>query len=152
MLTRTLVGEGHAVRGTTRDPRRLPDIEAAGAEPFLGDPDRVATIAPAFDHASVACVLLGSAGGHAEAVAALHGTRLEMLLSRMLDTTVRGIVYEAAGSVDSAILRSGGETVRRTCEDSRIPYVLLGADPGAPEAWLAAAAGAVSGVLDARSR
>ncbi len=122
-------------------------IEAAGAESLLGDPDRVATLAPAFDHVSVACVLLGSARGAPEELAALHGSRLEMLLARMLDTTVRGIVYEAAGSVDPLVLAGGAARVRRACEQSHIPYALLAADPLAPDAWLDAAAAAVQGLL-----
>lgn len=147
MLARELIAGGHAVRATTRDPANVAAIERAGAEPFVGDPDRVATIARAFEHASVACVLLGSAEGDAAALEALHGTRLEMLLARMLDTTVRGIVYEASGTVASEVLGRGGEIVRATCEDSRIPFALLEADPGAPDAWVAAARGAVSDVL-----
>ena len=62
-LGRELLVAGHAVRGTTRSRAGAAEIERAGAEPFIGDPDRVATIANVFDHASVACVLLGSASG-----------------------------------------------------------------------------------------
>ena len=40
-------------------------------------------------------------------VAALHGSRLAMMLTQTIDTTVRGIVYEAAGSVDAARARRG---------------------------------------------
>ncbi len=147
MLARELIAAGHAVRATTRDPANVAAIESTGAEPFVGDPDRVATIARAFDHASVACVLLGSAEGDAAALEALHGTRLEMLLSRMLDTTVRGIVYETSGTVAPGILRRGSEIVRATCEDSRIPFALLDADPSDPAAWVAAASTAVAEVL-----
>jgi len=128
-LARELTAAGHAVRGTTRDPARRGEIEAAGAEAVIGDPDVVATLARSLDHVSVACVLLGSAVGSPEQLAALHGPRLEMLLTRMLDTTVRGIVYETAGAVDPAVLRAGAERVRACCEDSRIPYALLEADP-----------------------
>ena len=95
-----LRARGHAVRGTTRDPARVDAIEAAGVEAYVGDPDRIATLAPALEHVGVACLLLGSAIGDPEQLEALHGTRLEMLLTRMLDTTVRGVVYECAGSVD----------------------------------------------------
>ena len=35
MLARALVERGHAVRGTTRQPERVRDIEAAGAEPAV---------------------------------------------------------------------------------------------------------------------
>ena len=90
----------------------------------------VATLARSLEHVSVACVLLGSAVGSPEQLAALHGTRLEMLLTRMVDTTVRGIVYEAAGSVEAAVLEAGAARVRECCEDARIPYALLRADPG----------------------
>jgi uncharacterized protein YbjT (DUF2867 family) len=143
------VTRGHAVRGTTRDPARAVEIEALGAEPVVSDPDRIATLARAFDHVGVACLLLGSATGTPEQLEALHGSRLEMLLTRMIDTTVRGVVYESAGSVDGALLRSGAARVREACEGSLIPYVLLDADPGEPAEWLAAAVGAVEQVLSA---
>jgi uncharacterized protein YbjT (DUF2867 family) len=146
-LTRALVADGHAVRGTTRDLARRAAIEAAGAEAFVGDPDRVATVAPALDHATVLCVLLGSATGSAAHVAALHSTRLEMLLQRTLDSTVRGIVYEAAGTLDGPVLERGAEAVTAACEDSHIPYVLLRTDPADHDAWSAAAVAAVDRVL-----
>ncbi len=149
-LGRELIAAGHAVRGTTRDPARAAEIEAIGAEAVVGDPDVIATLARSLDHVSVACVLLGSAVGSAAQLAALHGTRLEMLLTRMLDTTVRGIVYEAAGSVDRALLDAGAELVRERCEDSRIPFALLDADPGDTSAWVSAAVRAVDRVLTQR--
>ena len=149
-LTRELIAAGHAVRGTTRDPGRRAEIEAAGAEAVIGDPDVVATLARSLEHVSIACVLLGSAVGSPEQLAALHGTRLEMLLTRMLDTTVRGIVYEAAGSVDAALLGAGAARVRERCEDSRIPYALLEADPADVDAWTVAAVAAVNSALDGR--
>jgi uncharacterized protein YbjT (DUF2867 family) len=134
-LTGALRVTGHAVRGTTRDPARAARIEAAGAEPFIGDPNLVGTIAPALAHVGVACILLGSATGTEEQLTALHGTRLEMLLERMLDTTVRGVVYQAAGSVEPALLSAGAARVRHACERSLIPYELLTDDP-AGGAWV----------------
>lgn len=147
-LARELVARGHAVRGTTRSPAGLAAIEAAGAEAVLGDPDVVGTLVRSFEHVGVACVLMGSAVGTPERLAALHGPRLEMLMTRMLDTTVRGVVYEAVGSVDRELLTAGAELVRERCEDSRIPYTLLLADPRDHDAWAAAAAGAVQSALD----
>jgi uncharacterized protein YbjT (DUF2867 family) len=146
-LAGVLRGRGHAVRGTTRDPARRAALQAAGVEPFVGDPDRVSTIAPAFAHSGVACVLLGSARGGEEHLRALHGTRLEMLLERMLDTTVRGIVYEATGTVDAAILAAGAERVRRACERSLIPHAVLDHGAGVPGPWAATTADAVERVL-----
>ena len=149
-LARELIAAGQAVRGTTRDPVRRTEIEAAGAEAVIGDPDVVATLARSLDHVTVACVLLGSAAGSPEAQAALHGPRLEMLLTRMLDTTVRGVVYEAVGAVDAAVLQGGAARVRACCEDARIPYALLGADPADVDAWTVAAVAAVNSALDGR--
>jgi len=136
------------VRGTTRDPSRLSAIEAAGAEGVVGDPDRVGTLVRAFEHVGVAYVLLGSAIGTPAELEALHGSRLEMLLTRMLDTTVRAVVYEARGSVDAAVLEGGAALVREHCEDSRIPYALLRADPAESHAWMLAATAAVDSSLD----
>jgi hypothetical protein len=86
---------------------------------------------------------LGSAAGTPDAIAALHGSRLDMLLSRMLDSTVRGIVYEASGTVEPEVLAAGAQRVRAFCEDSLIPYALLDGDG----AWPAAGADAVDRVL-----
>jgi uncharacterized protein YbjT (DUF2867 family) len=146
-LARELQADGHAVRGTTRDTARLPELEASGIEPHLGDPDRVATLAPALEHVTVACILLGSARGTDEELADLHGSRLQMLLTRMLDTTARGVVYEAAGSVELGVLRAGARIVREACEASLIPYVLLEEDPSEHGRWLAAATAGVQTLL-----
>ncbi len=146
-LARELRGRGHAVRGTTRDAERAAELEAAGVQAFVGDPDRVATLARALEHVGVACLLLGSAVGSREEIAALHGTRLEMLLERMLDTTVRGVVYERAGTVDRDLLAAGAQRLVRACERSLIPFVLLDTEPGDHEAWLSAAVAAVEQVL-----
>jgi uncharacterized protein YbjT (DUF2867 family) len=149
-LTRELVADGHAVRGTTRHRACVASIEGAGAEAVVADPDVIGTLARSFEHVSVACVLLGSAVGTPAQLAALHGVRLEMLLTRMLDTTVRGVVYEAAGSVDAAVLASGAALVSECCEDSRIPYVLLRAEPTEYDAWTRAAVHAFDRALTRR--
>jgi hypothetical protein len=141
---------GHVIRGTTRDPGRVPELRAAGIEPYVGDPDRIGTLVAALEQVSVACVLLGSAVGDPERVEALHTTRLEMLLTKLLDTTARGIVYEARGTVAPEVLDAGAHLVRSVCGRSRIPYELLDADPFAP-AWVDAAAIAVGRVLSGGS-
>jgi Trk K+ transport system NAD-binding subunit len=146
-LAGELIARGHAVRGTTRDASQRAAIEASGVEAFVGDPDRMATLTPAFDQVTVACVLLGSAVASPAQLAALHGTRLEMLLTKVVDTTVRAVVYEAAGSVDPNVLAAGAALVRARCSDSRIPYALLEADPADPPAWTLAALAAVDSAL-----
>lgn len=146
-LAAELRDRGHVVRGTSRRSERLAEIEAAGAEAVLADPDRLATLVPALDHVSVTVFLLGSATGAPEQLAALHGPRLEALLVKLLDTTIRGVVYEAAGTVPEPVLALGASTVRRLCSASMIPHALIEADP-ARSAWLPAAVEAVDAVLE----
>ena len=94
---------------------------------------------PALDNVAVVCLLLGSAQGHDEQLEALHGPRLEMLLARLIDTTVRGVVYEARGSVPEQVLAAGSQRVRRACGHSRVPFELLETRRKDREAWLSAA-------------
>jgi len=147
MLARALVKDGHAVRGTTRDRSGVAAIEKAGAEAVVGDPDRVATLVEALDHVTVLCILLGSASGAAAELAALHGTRLEMLLTKTVDTTARGVVYEAAGTVDPSLLREGAERVREFGRRSLAGVEMLEADPSDHARWLDGALAAVRGLL-----
>jgi uncharacterized protein YbjT (DUF2867 family) len=142
-----LLARGHVVRGTTRSAGPVSEIEATGAEAVIADPDRVATIAPALAQVAVVCVLLGSARGGPSQLAALHTDRLEMLLTRIVDTPVRGLLYEASGTVDPSLLSAGAAAVSAFCGRSRIPFGLLEADPRAWEAWVTAAADAVELVL-----
>jgi len=79
--------------------------------------------------------LMGSAMGGPEAVGALHGPRLERVLEKLVDTPVRGFVYEAAGSVPPEHLERGREIVGAAGERWRIPVALVDQDPGDWEAW-----------------
>jgi uncharacterized protein YbjT (DUF2867 family) len=143
-LARTLVAAGHTVRGTTRDPRRFAAIEAAGAEPYLGDPDRIATLMDGLVATTIVCWLMGSAAGDPEKVRELHGGRLRMLTEKLVDTPVRGLVYEASGSVPFA-WRQEGELIARAARATwNIPLEVLDA---ACEDWVAAASGAVGRLL-----
>ena len=149
-LASVLHGAGHVVRGTTRRPEQLAHIESAGAEGVLADPDRLATLVGALDHVSVAVILLGSAIGEPEQIGALHGPRLEALLHKLLDTTIRGVVYEAVGGVPAPVLADGAASVTRLCATSRIPFALLQTERDAP-GWVSVARGAVEDVLSPRS-
>lgn len=113
----------------------------------MGDPDRVATMITALEHVTVACILLGSASGTPEQLRALHGSRLEMLLTKLIDTTVRGVLYEARGTVAREVLRGGAGRVRAFGERSVAEVALLEADPSRPEEWLTAALDAVEGMV-----
>jgi nucleoside-diphosphate-sugar epimerase len=144
-LARALVADGHAVRGTTRDPDRLAEIEAGGAEAVVADPARLATVMPQLAGVSVVCWLLGSAAG--EGTADLHGPRLRTLLERLVDTPVRGFVYEAEGSVDPDVLSAGAAAVREAAGRWRIPAEVVDADPSNRDTWVAAMTGAVGRLL-----
>jgi uncharacterized protein YbjT (DUF2867 family) len=147
-LASELRAAGHAVRGTTRNPDRLPEIEAAGAEAVLADPDRVATLIECFEHVTAVCILLGSAVGSPDELTALHGTRLGMLLTKLVDTTARGVVYEARGSVEPGVLAAGSEQVERFARRSLAGYALLEADPSPVDQWVRAACEAVESVIE----
>jgi hypothetical protein len=146
-LARDLVAAGHAVRGTTRDPARAPAIAAAGAEPYVGDPDRIATLMDAIGGVTILCWLMGTATGEPERVAALHDGRLRMLWEKLVDTPVRGVVCEVAGPLPAAVLERGREVALRAHETWRVPLELLDADPADHEPWRRAAGDAVARLL-----
>jgi uncharacterized protein YbjT (DUF2867 family) len=103
-LARELVAAGHAVRGTTRDGARTAAIAAAGAEPYVGDPDRIGTLMGALQAVTILCWLFGTVPDPD-----LHGPRLRMLFEKLVDTPVRGVVYEAALPAGEAIARDAAE-------------------------------------------
>jgi hypothetical protein len=133
------------VRGTTRVPTGLDAIEAAGIEAIEADPDRLGTLMTQLAGVTVVCWLLGSAEG--ENVAELHGPRLETLLERLVDTPVRGIVYEAAGTVEASLLSGGAAAVKAAAERWRMPAEVVNADPADHAGWVAAMRAAVGRLL-----
>lgn len=151
-LTRELLAAGHAVRGTTRDSARTGAIAAAGAEPYVGDPYRIATLMEALAGTTIVCWLLGSASGEPGAVAALHGPRLRMLWEKMVDTPVRGVVYEAAGTVGPELLADGRDVARAAHRTWRIPLEITEIDPAQHDRWLAGMTAAVAHLLGAENR
>jgi hypothetical protein len=142
-----LLAEGHAVRITTRSESGRAAIEALGAECWIGTPDRVASLRYALDGVTLACWLLGTACGDPQELRALHGSRLEFFLGQTIDTTVRGLLYEAAGSVAKQTLAAGRELVRARTEFNAIPLRVLEADPRELEAWCTQASVAVAELL-----
>lgn len=146
-LARELIAEGHAVRAVTRTETRRAEIEAAGCECWIGTPDRIGTVRNGLDNVTVLLWLLGTASGAAEGVAALHTSRLRMMLERTTDTTVRGVVYEAAGTVAPDALAAGVAEVEHAYATNEIPFALLEADPADPAAWVTAARAAIDTVL-----
>jgi nucleoside-diphosphate-sugar epimerase len=134
-LGKDLLAAGWAVRGTSRGERGLAAIEAAGIEPALADPDRVGTVLEHVGDVAVAFHLLGSAVGKPEALAEIHGPRLERLLEKIVDTPVRGVVYEAVGSVDAAVLDGGAGLVAAASRTWRIPAEIVRTETNDPGEW-----------------
>jgi hypothetical protein len=134
-LAAELVAAGHAVRGTTRVQANAEAISAVGAEPYLGDPDRIGTLMDALSGVTVVCWLMGTIP-----VPELHEGRLRMLWEKLVDTPVRGVIYEGA-------LPQGEQVARTASETWQIPLEVLRADPADHDAWLAAAHAAVNRVL-----
>ena len=64
-----------------------------------------------------------------------------------IDTTVRGLVYEAAGSVEEPVLASGRELVAARAAFNEIPLRVLDADPRDLDRWGAQAEAAVADLL-----
>jgi nucleoside-diphosphate-sugar epimerase len=112
-----LLAEGWAVRGTSRRAEGLEPIEAVGIEPALADPDRPGTILELVGDVAVLVLLLGGAEGSAEELEAIHGPRLERLMEHLVETPVRGVLYEGT--------KTGEQIVRNAERTWRIPARIL---------------------------
>jgi uncharacterized protein YbjT (DUF2867 family) len=137
---------GWQVRGTSREQPGLAEIEAAGLEPAQADPDRPGTILDLCGDVAVLVWLLGSASGEPEAISAIHGPRLERLLEKLVDSPVRGLAYEAAGSVGPGELAVGRRLVERAGETWHIPVATITGNPD-EAGWAASSAEVVAGLL-----
>ena len=130
-LARELVAQGHAVRGTTRDPERFAAIAATGAEPWRADPDRVGTLVAALAGVTVVVRLLAQVPDPE-----LHGPRLRALLEKLVDTPVRAYVHERVGEQDEALVEEAARTWS-------IPVAVVPSEP-----WPLAAMAALIALLD----
>ena len=146
-LADALASGGWVVRGTSRTEDGAEAIRAGGHEAAVADPDRPAGILELVGDVTVVHWLLGSAAGAPENLEAIHGPRLERLLEHLVDTPVRGFIYEAAGSVAPPLLEGGAKLVREASERWHIPARLLESDPADREEWTRAAAAATTDVL-----
>jgi nucleoside-diphosphate-sugar epimerase len=133
-LASSLAAAGHAVRGTTRGPG-VDAIREAGAEPYVGDPDRIGTLMDALAGVTVVCWLMGTIP-----VPELHEGRLRMLWEKLVDTPVRGVVYEGS-------LPQGEDVARTAAATWHIPLEVLQADD---EDWLGEARAAIERLLQPR--
>jgi uncharacterized protein YbjT (DUF2867 family) len=147
-LASELAADGHAIRITTRSEERRAVVEEAGAECWIGTPDRLETLRGALEGVTLACWLLGSAGPSAEDARALYTSRLEAFMRLLIDTTVRGLVYETAERLLPADLATDAERmVRRLAEHNLIPYRIIRSAALEQERWVGEALAAVRALL-----
>jgi hypothetical protein len=149
-LASEMIEEGHALRVTTRAEAGRAAIETSGAECWIGTPERLGTLRGALENVTIVCWLLSAVRGSEEEVHALHGSRLEFFLSQVIDTTVRGFVYEAAGTVSDDALAVGERIVRALGERNAIPVAFLRAGLEDPGAWQAEAQAVIGSLLAGR--
>ena len=109
----------------------------------MADPDRLATLVPALSGVTIVCWLMGTAPDAPD----VHGDRLRTLTEHLVDTPVRGLVYEAAGTVDPALLSQGAQIVREASRTWRIPVEVVDVDPAAQDEWTAAMKAAMARLL-----
>lgn len=135
------------MRITTRNEARRAAIEDTGSECWIGTPDRLATLRGSLDSVAIACWMLACAGGREDELAALHGSRLEFFLGQAIDTTARGLIYDASpGRVPAQELARGERVFRSITELNAIPAFVLRAHDH--EAWIAQADRAIASLLD----
>jgi hypothetical protein len=144
-----LLDAGWQVRGTTRELERTPGLERARVEAAVADPERAASILDHVGDVTLVFWLLGSAVGEPEVIGAIHGPRLERVLEKLVDTPVRGFVYEAGGRVQRQYLERGAATVRAAAERWRIPVEVVDEDPSDRESWADAMVGAAMRLVGA---
>lgn len=142
LLGKRLLAKGWQVRGTSRRAEGLAAIEAAGIEPALADPADPASVLDLIEDVTIVNWLLGSAAGEPAELSAIHGPRLDRLLERLVETPVRGFVYEMGGSVDPILLARGKEAIEAASERWEIPVGFVFVDPSDLIGWTEAMEGA----------
>ena len=100
---------------------------------------------------TVACWLLAGAAGAAGELQELHTVRLEFFLTQMIDTTVRGFVYEGRGTTSAPeALVEGEQIARRMCERNAIPLAVLDRPAAEGDLWQQQARAAIEQLLNGR--
>ena len=143
-----LAEAGWAVRGTSRTEAGAERISAAGLEGAVADPDRVGTVLEHVGDIAVVVWALGEASGPTSSD--VNGPRLERLLERLVDTPVRGFVFEGPrehpeGTEDGP---AATDIVAAANETWHIPVRIVGARRDHAEDWLEAMWAAVGDLIE----
>lgn len=135
-LGAALAEQGWQIRGTSRSEAGCEAIREAGFEAAQADPDRPGTLLDLVGDVAAVYWLMGTAQDEPEVIAAIHGPRLERFLEKLVDTPVRGFIYEAGGTVQAHRLKQGREVVKEAGERWRIPYRFVSEQPSHHFYWL----------------
>ena len=95
------MADGHFVRGTSRAAEGAALIEGSGIEGVVADPLLLGTLLPFLEGVTVVVWMFGRVDSPE-----LHGPRLESMLGKLVDSGVRGFVYEE-GPGASLVLGAG---------------------------------------------
>ncbi len=142
-----LKAEGHLVRGTSRNKENLKAASAAGIESVDADPARLAQVMQHIEGVTVVVWLMGAMRGDQESISLLHDAVLAHLLEKLVDTQVRGFIYESGDSTDAQMFEKGREHVMRANRTWRIPVAFIDRSPDDHALWLASALAAVKTLL-----
>ena len=148
LVGKRLLAQGWEVRGTSRTDDGLAAIGEAGIEPAFADPLQPHTVLELIGDVTVVLWLFASAEGPPEELSAIHGPRLERLMERLVETPVRGFVYEMKGTVDPILLEHGSEVLEAAGDTWHVGISCVFVDPGDPHDWAEIMAGAATGLVD----
>ncbi len=143
-----LADVGWAVRGTSRSQEGAERISASGLEGAVADPNRVGTVLDHVGDVAVVVWALGEASGPSSSD--VNGPRLERVLERLVDTPVRGFVFEGPrehpeGTADGP---AATDIVVHANETWHIPVRIVGARRDHAEDWLEAMTAAVGDLIE----
>ena len=93
------------VRGTSRTAEGAALIEDFGIEAVVADPLVLGTLLPCLEGVTVVVWMLGRVDSPE-----LHGPRLESMLGKLVDSGVRGFVYQAGSG--ASLVHAAGERWR----------------------------------------
>ncbi len=142
---------GHVVRGTSRSQENLKHVADVGIEPAAADPVRLSQIMEHIEDVAVVVWLMGDARGDESGVSILHGAILEHMLRKLVDTQVRGFVYESSGRVNVGLIEKGREHVEYANRTWHIPVSFIDQSHDDAGRWLTEALQSVDSLLSAWS-
>jgi len=106
------------------------ELAASGVDIWNGSTERLATLRGALEGVAIACWLMADEPAGEQRVASF--------IAQIVDSTVRGLVYEAAGC---------SSEVKRLCALNAIPLAVVSESPAERARWLSAAREAVASLI-----